>query len=74
MINQNVKPIWNAKRPWIKEQIVMSTFTNLTETLRVIDSLPGGIIASELESMHLSSSIFLDATYDLLSSINYFKG
>jgi len=74
MINQKVKPIWNATRPWTKEQIVVSTFTSLTETLRVIDSLPGGIIALELESMHLSSSIFLDATYDLLSSINFFKG
>lgn len=74
MSNQDEKLICNATRPWIKEQIIVSTFRNFTETLRAIDSLPGGIISSELESVHLSLNIFLDATYDLLSSINFFKG
>lgn len=74
MKSQKEKPIWNATRPWTKEQIIVSTFQDLTATLRIIDSLPGGITASELEAVHLSLNIFLDATYDLLSSINSFKG
>jgi hypothetical protein len=74
MSGYNEELIWNAERPWTKEQIMVSTFQNLIATLRTIDSLPGGIIASELEAVHLSLNIFLDATYDLLSSINSFKG
>lgn len=74
MNSQNEKPIWNATRPWTKEQIIISIYEDLTGTLRAINSLPGGIIASALEVVHLSLNIFLDATSDLLSSINSFKG
>jgi hypothetical protein len=74
MNSQNEKLIWNTTRPWTKEQIIVSTFQDITRTLRTIDSLPGGIIASELAAVHLSLNIFLDAIYDLLSSINSFKG
>jgi len=74
MNNQNEKLIWNATRPWTSEQIIISTFRNGPETLKTIDLLPGGIIASGLEAVRLSLNIFLDATYDLLSSINFFKG
>lgn len=73
MINRNEIPIWGAVTPWTKEQIVSSTFQDLVRTLQTIESLPGGIVFSELESLHLSLRIFLDATYDLLSSINHFK-
>ncbi len=71
---QNEQPIWNVERPWIKEQIILSAFQDLLRTLQTIDSLPGGIIFSELEGIRLSLDVFLDATYDLLSSINVFKG
>jgi len=74
MNKQHEKPIWDATRPWAKEQIIASTFRDFTATLKAIDSLPGGIIASELESVYLSLTIFVDATYDLLASINFFKG
>ena len=73
MINKNEIPIWSAARPWTKEQIVSSTFQDLKKTLQTIESLPGGKVFSELESFHLSLRVFLDATYDLFSSINLFK-
>jgi hypothetical protein len=74
MMSQNERPIWSTARPWTKEQIVLSTFQDLVRTLQTIDSLPGGKIFSELEAIHLSLNVLLDATYDLLSSINLFKG
>jgi hypothetical protein len=73
-MSQKEKPIWNAARPWTKEQIVVSTFRDLVRTQETIASLPGGKISSELDAIHLSLNVFLDATYDLLSSINLFKG
>lgn len=73
-MSQKEEPIWNAARPWTKEQIVVSTFRDLVRTQETIDSLPGGKISSELDAIHLSLNVFLDATYDLLSSINLFKG
>jgi hypothetical protein len=48
-------------------------FQDLVKTLQTIESLPGGEVFPELESLHLSLRIFLDATYDLLSSVNHFK-
>lgn len=74
MSGHDEKQIWNAERPWTKEQIIAFTLQNLTATIEAIESLPGGIIASELEAIRLSLNIFLDATCDLLSSINSFKG
>lgn len=74
MTNQNPELIWNSPRPWTKEQIILSTFKDFQKTLKAINLLPGGVIASELEAVHLSFNIFLDATYDLLKSINAFKG
>lgn len=74
MSSHNEEPIWNAERPWTKGQIVVSSFRDLVRTLQTIDSLPGGKISSELEAIHLSLNVFLDATYDLLASINSFKG
>lgn len=74
MNNQNEKLIWNATRPWTKEQIVLSTFQNFIKTQETIESLSGGKISSELEAVRLSLNVFLDATYDLLASINEFKG
>src|SRR3990172_433476 len=71
---QKEEPIWNVARPWTKEQIVVSTFRDLVKTQETIESLPGGKISSELDAIHLSLNVFLDATYDLLSSINLFKG
>jgi hypothetical protein len=73
-MSQKEEPIWNAARPWTKEQIVVSTFRDLVRTQETIDSLPGGKISSELDAIHLSLNVFLDATYDLVSSINSFKG
>lgn len=72
-MNKNEIPIWSAARPWTKKQIVSSTFQDLERTLHTIDSLPGGKVFSKLDSLHLSLRVFLDATYDLLSSINLFK-
>ena len=57
-----------------KEQIVSFTFQDVVGTLQTIESLHGGKVFLELESLHLSLRVFLDATYDLLSSINLFKG
>jgi len=74
MNNRNEELIWNAERPWTKEQIVVSTFRDLVRTLQTIESLPGGKISAELQAIHLSLNVFLDATYDLLASINSFKG
>ena len=73
MINKKEVPIWSAARPWTKEQIVTSTFQDLVRMLQTIESLPGGEVFSKLESLDLSLRIFLDATYDLISSINNFK-
>lgn len=73
MANKNKIPIWNAVRPWTEEQIVSSTFQDFVRALKTIESHPGGKVFSELESLHLSLRVFLDATYDLLSSINLFK-
>ncbi len=74
MSSRNEEPIWNAKRPWTKEQIVISSMQDLERTIQTIDSLPGGKISSESEAVRLSLNVFLDATYDLLASINEFKG
>jgi hypothetical protein len=72
-MNKNETPIWSAARPWTREQIISSTFQDLVRTQQTIDSLPGGKIFSKLDSLYLSLRVFLDATYDLLSSINLFK-
>src|SRR4030042_6523768 len=74
MNNQNENLIWNATRPWTKEQIILSTFQNFIKTQETIESLSGGKISSELEAVRLSLNVFLDATYDLFASINEFKG
>lgn len=73
MNSANDTTIWTTERPWTKEQIKVSSFRDSQLTLKTIDALPGGLIASDLEGMRLSLAIFLDATYDLLSSINLFK-
>ena len=69
MTDRNEIPIWSAEKPWTKEQIVSSMFQDLVKTLQTIESLPGAEVFSELESLHLSLRIFLDANYDLFSSI-----
>ncbi|NTU50155.1 MAG: hypothetical protein HGA87_04605 [Desulfobulbaceae bacterium] len=69
--NDNV--IWSAERPWTYDQIRISSFRDFQLAQKTIDSLPGGLIAADLEDMRLSLAIFLDATKDLLSSINLFK-
>ena len=43
------------------------------EILQTIEALLGGKVFSELEFLHLSFQVFLDATYDLLTYINLFK-
>ena len=73
MVKKDEIPIWSAARPWTKEQLVSSTFQDFARTLQKIESLPGGRIFSKLESLHLSLRVFLDASHDLLSSINLFK-
>ena len=73
MSGHNEDLIWDVDRPWTKGQIVVSSFRDLVRTLQTIDLLPGGKISSELEAMRLSLNVFLDATYDLLVSINSFK-
>lgn len=60
--------------PWTKEQIEVSSFQDLERTRQTLESLPGGKISSELEAVRLSLNVFIDATYDLLASINEFKG
>ena len=74
MSSRNKEFIWNAGKPWTKEQIIVSTFQDLERTQETIESLPGGKISLELEAVRLSLNVFLDATYDLLASINEFKG
>ena len=73
MNNLNNTVIWSAERPWTKDQIKVSSFRNFQLTRKTIDEIPGGLIAADLGGMRLSLSIFLDATNDLLSSINLFK-
>ena len=73
MANKDEMLIWNAARPWTKDQIDSSTFQSFVRTLQTIETLPGGKLFSELESLRLSLRVFLDATHDLLSCINLFK-
>ncbi len=73
MSNKDEILIWNVARPWNEDQIKLSTFKNAERTLETIESLAGGKLFSELESLRLSLRVFLDATHDLLSSINLFK-
>jgi hypothetical protein len=73
-VSQNEVLIWNAARPWTKEQIKVSCFRGLIKTQETIESLPGSKISLELDALRLSLNIFLDAAYDLFSSINMLKG
>lgn len=73
-MTQKPKHIWEAPPPWTKEQIRYSVFESFTKAGETAKQLPGAKIFHEIESLQFSLNIFIDATEDLITSINIFKG
>lgn len=60
--------------PWDENLLEKCFFRNFIKTREFIQSHPGYIVYSELESIRLSLDVFLNAVSDLIASINRFKG
>jgi len=68
------KNIWETPPPWNREQIHYSVFASPSKSQETVNQLPGAKVYNDTQSLHFSLNIFLDATDDLISSVNIFKG
>lgn len=62
----------SIKEPWSDEAIRKSYFSDFQETQKEIESTEGGILWSELESLHSCLYVFTSCTNDLLDVISDF--